>query len=188
MPQWRIVASPADLDRLRYSEAFAELLTLGRVANLLRASLLAAVHHGSQGGTSADRDRMAMTLLLTGLITEALPVLERSGKHFRHLPAFTNDVQQILSDDKLPDFRQKWCAPLRNQAVFHNDAEVSREGLVLLAPGVPQELAHGSSLSFVDTHYPTADVVAFLYIIQSAGARDGRAPQCGASESVRLGW
>lgn len=170
MTAWKISASSADFDRLRESEAFAELLTLGRAANLLRDVLLSVTGRGKDRGSSAARSRMATTLLLTGLVAEAIPLLERSGKHFRHLPAFSRSIIPLLADAGLQSHRKTWFAPLRNQAVFHNDAVVSVKGLELLKPAVPQALAEGGSASFLGTYYPTSDVVAILYVIDAAGA------------------
>jgi len=126
---------------------------------------------------------MAMTLLLSGLVAEALPVIERSGKYFRHLPAFTASILPILKDPNIASLRERWFAPLRNQAVFHNDAAVSESGLGLMKPAVPQDLARGSSESFLDTYYPTADVVAIMFIINAANETES--PASFFSESIR---
>lgn len=172
MQPWKIAASPEQIDKFRGDPAFAEILTLGRIANLLRAALHTAAEQGGKVGTVAERARIAMTLLLTGLVAEAIPVLERSGEHFRHLPGFKGTVKPVLDDPTIRDLRDRWFAPMRNQAVFHNDKVVSKDGLSLLKPSVRQDLARGSTSSFLDAYYPMADVVAILYIIQKAGAVD----------------
>ena len=122
----------------------------------------------SLGPTVAARHRTSSILLLTGLLAEALPVLQRSGKHFRDLPEFQQEILPILRDPEVAILRARYLTPLRNQAVFHNDAEVSKV-LSTLAPSVPQIFAEGDSAAFFGAHYPLADVAAFVYVINRAG-------------------
>lgn len=167
---WRISLTPPDLRRLRDDPALPELLTLGRVANILRSALAAGRVQERRDDSASERARVAMTLLLTGIVAEALPLLERSGKYFRDLPAFSSHVRPILGDDGLRDLKAKWLAPVRNQAVFHNDAVVSERGLSALDEHVEFDIARGSTAGHMDVYYPLADLVAVAYMIEAGGS------------------
>ncbi len=175
MATWFIGASPSDIDRLRDDPAFAEVLTLGRVANLLRATMAGGIESGPRAGTAAERQRTAMFLLLTGLLSEALPLLERTGQYFRGLHAHQEHVRPILSDPTIIALRKSFLTPLRNQAVFHNDAEVSRRGLSLIYSPIAQDLARGTTTALMDTYHPFADLIALSYILDVGGGADNPA-------------
>jgi hypothetical protein len=183
MSSWQVQASPADFERLRDDERFAALLALCRIANLLRSVLSLAMPHDTPSESAAQRSRMSATLLLTGLLAEALPGLERYGRHFRHLPAYSEQVVPLTTDPARKPLTDGWIRPVRNQAVFHHDPVVSTEGLKLMRPAVPQSLAEGSTTALMDVYYPTADVVAAMYLIQQAGAIDD--PSAFLGDSVR---
>lgn len=111
---------------------------------------------------------MAMTLLATGLISEAIPALRRSGKHLHHLEAYRGELSALLSEVEGTSLRDQWFSRLRNEAVFHNDSQVSSQGCATLRPRVPQDVARGSTSSGSDTYYPLADTVALLYVTRVA--------------------
>ena len=130
-----------------------------------------------------------MLLLLTGLLSEALPVLERSGRFFRELNAHKEHVKPILNDPTVAELRKTFLTPLRNQAVFHNDAEVSRAGLRLMRVPEPLDLGRGTSAALMDTYHPLADLVAISYILDASGGADDPAIWLSShvSECLRLG-
>ncbi len=66
--------------------------------------------------------------------------------------------------------RETFLAPLRNQAVFHNDRGVSEIGLSIFVPPYPQSVARGSSEGFMDVYFPISDIVAFNFIANRANA------------------
>lgn len=175
MTSWRVSLQPDDLERFKGSQAFAEILTLGRIANLLRTTIALGLTHGPGDDSASDRARASATFLLSGLVAEALPVLERSGQHFRHLPSFKESVTPILKDPQVSEVRSQWLSPLRNQAVFHNDREVSETGLSLMRPDVSHDIVRGSTQLFMDGYYPLADAVAVAYVINKAGSGDDAA-------------
>src|SRR5690606_17773828 len=152
MPAWRILARPEDFDRYRGDEAFAEVLTLGRVTNLLRAVLSLSLDAGDRDGSAAYRARTSTTLLLTGLLVEAIMVVKRSGRHFRHLPAHLTHIQPLFRDPEIDRLEREWLRPMRHQAAFHNDEHVSLEGFRAMHPAVPQPIAQGDSEDAFATH------------------------------------
>lgn len=170
MKAWSVVATPEEIAQARSDAAFAELLTLGRVANQIRAVLAGGFALKEQDGTAAARDRNAFFLLLTGMLAEAIPALERSGKHFRDLAQWQGTVLPILQSPSVQRFRNDFLLPLRNQAVFHNDANVSQLGLSSFHPPEDQALVRGSTDEFMDVYYPMSDMVAVVFIADSAGA------------------
>ena len=170
MTPWKVEASAEDFERLRTDERFAALLSLGRTANLLRSTLNLAMPHDEAAETVANRSRMSATLLLAGLIAEALPSLERYARHWKSLPAYTEFVVPLTTDPARTSLTGQWIRPLRNQAVFHNDPVVSIEGLKLMTPKVPQALAQGTTDTFMDVYYPASDAITVIYLIQNAGA------------------
>ena len=140
------------------------------MSNLVRAVLAGGFALKDQDGTAATRDRNAFFLLLTGILAEAIPALERSGKHFRHLAGWQDNVLPILRSPEVQRLRSEFLLPLRNQAVFHNDVEVSQTGLASFHPPESQAIARGSSDGFMDMYYPLSDMVAIVFIANCAGA------------------
>jgi hypothetical protein len=172
MASWRISARAADFERLRDDEAFAEILTLGRVSNFLHAALTPIVQASSLI-RDAHATQFAGILFLSRLLSEALQVLERSGKHFRELAAFKELVQPILRDADVTKLRKEWLSPIRNRSVFHNDPEVSKTGLVALKkPTVPQDIVVGDDGTTSTQHYPMSNVVAAMFAYELAGSDD----------------
>src|SRR5690242_12867463 len=172
MTPWKVEATAEDFERLKTSERFAALLSLGRIANLLRSTLSLAMPNDAAVETVANRSAMSATLLLAGLIAEALPSLEEYARHWKSLRAYRELVVPLTTDPVRKSLMDQWLRPLRNQAVFHNDPVVSIEGLKLLTPKVPQVLAEGTTDTILDVYYPASDALAVTYLIQNAGAAE----------------
>ena len=170
MSPWKVEATAEDFERVRADERFAALLSLGRTANLLRSALSLAMPHDETTETVTTRSMMSATLLLAGLVAEALVSLERYGRHWKALPAYSVFVIPLTTDPARKSLTNQWLRPLRNQAVFHNDPVVTIEGLKLMTPRVPQALAEGTAETIMDVYYPASDAIAIMYLIQNAGA------------------
>ena len=170
MAPWKVEATAQDLERVRTDERFAALLSLGRTANLLRSALSLAMPHDEAVETVANRSMMSAVLLMSGLIAEALLSLEQYARHWKSLAAYTQFVVPLTTDPTRKSLTDQWLRPLRNKAVFHNDAVVSIEGLKLITPRVPHVLAQGTTDAFTDVYYPASDAVAVMYLIQNAEA------------------
>jgi hypothetical protein len=126
--------------------------------------------HDEAVETVANRSMMSATLLLAGLIAEALLSLEQYARHWKSLPAYKQFVVPLTTDPVRKSLTDQWLRPLRNKAVFHNDAIVTIEGLKLFTPKVPHVLAQGTTDTFMDVYYPASDAIAVLYLIQNADA------------------
>lgn len=166
---WRIRLEQADLDRLRTDAAFAELLTLGRISNLIRAASAAGDASATGDDVVSHRQRISMLLLVGGLVAEALVTFERLGKHFRAYKAYGTHIKPILADGEVHALRGELLSDLRNQAVFHNDVEVSPIGLQHLAVPEGANLAEGPSESFRDVYYSLSDLAALSYLVNQGG-------------------
>lgn len=185
MTRWRIVISEAELERCRRDAAFAHILTLGRIANMLRTALSLAADVNDRDGALASRARYSTSLLLAGLLAEALPVLKRSGKHFRHLEAHATRVRTLLQDPELESLHREWLGPMRNKAVFHNDDVVSSSGLALPQLVGPRTLVWGDTEHFMDAHYMMSDEVALLFLV--ADSHSGASPLAFLERSLKGG-
>ena len=92
MTPWKVEATAEDFERLRTDERFAALLSLGRTANLQRSALGLGMPDDKATVTVVNRSMMSATLLMSGLIAEALGSLEQYARHWRSLPAYTELV------------------------------------------------------------------------------------------------
>jgi hypothetical protein len=176
VPGWVSELSEAKLEELRHNPSFAEVLTLGRASNLIRAVMAAGLAEAKGDTPAASRQRTSMIFLQAGLVSEALLALERCGEHLRHLPAHESEVRPILRDPVVASLRREFLSPLRNQAVFHNDQVVSREGLLDFRPGGVQPLVAGDSDRLIDVYHSLADVVGVNYLLRSRPADDDPGP------------
>lgn len=169
MPSWRVRIDQSELDRLRGDASFAELLTLGRIGNLLRATWTSGNQFATGDDVVSHRQRIAMLLILGALVAEAFRTLERLGKHFRHLKAYAERIQPILRDPSVEALRKDLLSDLRNQAVFHNDPAVSLDGLAHLAIPEGANVAEGESKRLMDLYYSLGDLAALSYLVNAAG-------------------
>jgi len=186
---WVSELTEAKLDEFRDNPSFAEALTLGRASNLIRAVMAAGLADATGETPAASRQRTSMFFLLAGLVSEALGALERCGQHLRHLPAHESHVRPILRDPKVAELRLEFLSPLRNQAVFHNDQVVSREGLLDFQPEATQPLVAGESDKLIDVYHSLADVVGVNYLLRSRPAGEDPGPwvKQSLSETRELG-
>lgn len=170
MTSWQVRIDQETLDRLKSDPAFAELLTLGRISNLIRAASAAGDASATGDDIVSHRQRLSMLLIVGGLVAEAFRTLERLGKHFRGLDAYDTHIKPILSDAEVQSLRGELLSDLRNQAVFHNDEVVSVEGLKHLAIPDGANIVEGPNASFGDVYYSLGDLAALSYLVNQGGS------------------
>lgn len=169
MSSWRVRIDQVQLESLRGDAAFAEVLTLGRISNLLRGTWTSGQQFATGDDIVSHRQRMAMLFILGALVAEAFLTLERLGMQFRHLAAYSDHIQPLLRDPKISQLRKDLLSELRNRSVFHNDQEVSQLGLQHLALPEGANIAEGPNASFTDVYFSLGDLVALSYLVNSAG-------------------
>jgi len=115
---WRITYPPEDFAALKTDERFWQLVALARLVNALRfaQSSLPGQDDDSPRGV---RQRLNSFFHTAALLKEGIPLAQRLGKNFRHLPAFKERFLPILQDQSVEILLSKHLKPLRNEAVSH---------------------------------------------------------------------
>ena len=171
---FRILLKPARLAALRHDVGFAEAMTLGRIANLLRSVLTGSAFVPDGAQSAKRRGAVSAYFLLSALLAEAFPVLERSARHFRHLPSYDPRVRALLQNAEVQELRKKLLSPMRNEAVFHHDPDVSTTGMSLLQLNTPEVVLESDAARFLDSYHPLADALVMLYFVgANGGGADG---------------
>ena len=107
------------------------------------------------------------------------------GKHFRHLPQFTNGFEALLKDRKIKELRREYLDPIRDKFAFHADRRAIAHTLTGLPAGDYVFALCGSTRAS-DVHMCLADDVAIWHVtghLAAEGPLEGA--HCGHGRSDR---
>lgn len=115
---WRVTCPPEVFSQLRSDERFWQLIALARLVNALRFSQAALPGHDDDSPHGV-RQRFNSFFHTAALLKEGIPLVQRLGKHFRHLPAYRERFLPILQDRSVEQLLGENLKPLRDEAVSH---------------------------------------------------------------------
>ena len=130
--------SAAEFLKLREDEHFRRILVLASIANSLRFSQVAAFSHSRGDDPNANRQRIGSFLYSTGLLCTGIRWIDEQQQFFADSKSFQKNLAPLLDDPVVQDLwqqtkhRKGLLRRLRDQAVFHHDDQVFREGLLRL--------------------------------------------------------
>ena len=143
--------------------ALVDLLRLTKLANSLLFLLTAVVDADHGDDSTSVRRRITGGLLIGGMTCETLKVASEVVKHER-FAVYASALRRLIEHPLVADVNSKYLARARDKAAFHADKVVMREAL----PGLKVSTAileHVSGWNTLNTYYPTADLLAYLYIL-----------------------
>lgn len=121
---WEIGVSRPKLAVLGSSEAFAALLGLARIVNLLRFAQVSILGLEKSDSPLSRRQSLASFSLSCALLYEAYQhLLPMVGKHYKHLPPYKAGLHKWRSRKSTRDFVEQHCKPLRSTSTFHVDVD-----------------------------------------------------------------
>jgi hypothetical protein len=165
----RIACKPEAFATLRTDQRLWQVLALARLVNSLRFAH-AALPASADDTPNAIRQRLSSFFLTASLLNEGIPLVQRLGKHFRHLKAYQERFQPILQDRDVEALLSGNLKPLRNEAVSH-----FLEGS--LGPRLTDQDSHeafviGLGRSQGQTYYQLADLLALRAFTGPTGTSD----------------
>ncbi|HKB97442.1 MAG TPA: hypothetical protein VKD23_01515 [Terriglobales bacterium] len=168
---WQIRCDRQTLDKCLKDEKFPYIVALARAVNALRFVHTAMRHAGNGDAPEAQRARMNSYLFASAILYEALHLVEAMNKPFRDEPEFQNDLRLLLRDKTVRELKQVHLNPVRNNAVFHFEAERFAETLrQTISDGCIFLVARGNPTN--DVHYSFADIVAGEILVGSVGGTE----------------
>jgi len=158
LPLWHIETDKAHFNELKTQERFWQLVALARAVNALRFVHVALLGHESEAETlKANRTRFNSFFFNCALLYEALLLVQRMSKHYRHYSGFEN-LRGILRDPIATELRESSLASLRNRLAFHFDE--SEIGAQMAKTDMPPRFVSGEGEANIDVYYHLADLCA----------------------------
>ncbi len=167
---WRITCDPEAFASLAGDKRFWQLVALARLVNTIRFSQ-AALPSQEDDTPRASRQRFNSFFVTAALLKEGIPLAQRLGSSFRHLPAYQQRILPILQDRAVEQLLAEHLKPLRDEAVAHF---LERE----LGPRLSDHefddvcFIRGFGTTSGQVHYQLADMLAMRAFTGATGTRE----------------
>lgn len=157
--EWEFFCSAEEFDAFRNDPAFAQLLALARLLNVLRY-VQSGWARMPEAEPDATRQRFNAFLIMGALLFEGRLLVNRMGRNYQDLPSWRETFPIVLRNTKfrslLDDFETA-----RNRAIFHFDeSEFAAQAAQWPHDGKDVRFSHGIGRSVQGTYHELADSMA----------------------------
>lgn len=118
---WEIACEGDKLKKARDDPRFAHLVTLARATNALSLATTALEHIENPSSPVGARDTWNSFFFTCGILYEALQLVKKMNKNFKHDDRFQKGLRTLLKDPRAKRVENPHWAPVRNRALFHFD-------------------------------------------------------------------
>jgi hypothetical protein len=126
---WEIACEGDKLKKAREDPRFAGIVTLARATNALSLATAILPHIEEPGSPAGARDTWNSFFFTCGILYEALQLVKKMNKEFKHDDRFQKGLRTLLKDPRAKRVENPHWAPVRNRAAFHFDANWFEEQL-----------------------------------------------------------
>lgn len=154
--EWELYIPRERVAPLFADRRFRRILTLGRVANVLRYAIAALVPLRGDRSPAARLQRFNSFFLHGAMLVEGMDLARRLAQDFRSDPAFQEGFGKLLRDPDVAKLVKRHLKGLRNEAVFHADDDLA--GPTGGESQVDFVFMTGIGLKRGDLHYEASDL------------------------------